>query len=1050
MTQQAQDLCQQAVNALREHDVVLASTYAQTTAINRKLALAAPAGVFGNTISTFADWLAKLWEAHGDGRVPVAPLQRQVLCQAVLAARTCTNLQNTPNVPLALAKLVQHGLGMPAFSEGRSSAGLSAAEVELLECTDAYADELHTRGLIEQGQMLAYVANKAEEVFARPYSVYMLDSAPLPYQQQWFFDVCQGSVALVHDTIEPAPLERLHEELDVRFAFPAGAYAQPKVLLAAITDALGEGRSGTAGNGGTGMPGDASGDVTGDASGDVHEVLPQIIVAVRNPLHLYKQLATPLASRGITAAVRARVPLATTGLCQMLQSARRVLAVGGPAWDKHALVDVLHAPYLGLKKYTVWAWDEYLRSDRLLDRDTVLRWLENGIPEGANVPRQLRGGYAGFAQIMALAADPLAPQAFFPVVKRLAQLQSQGAITRAYAEEQLAAAQAMAEIADVVRDAVGQEHGEGTTMFYRLLESGSVSLAHTTAGKAAGQQPQVLFANQETASTRLPSSANTVVVGDLTSGDYPLTDCLDAVDALLARLGMGKQETELARQRRQFAHLLAVPTNRLVLERTLCDANGNPRYPCAMLEELVDAYRRPEDIATGDDIDNAYRLPESLQRAISYEAGEDNLLDNVEPGLVEQLGLPLQDNPVSRGALHSETARHNAAFPYEPVGDDATGGEAITDDLTSSSPAEDGTDCLWLSPTSVDLYRDCPYRYFVQRRLNLTVPDEDFGPASRGSFLHRVMERFYRQFGRKVTYENLPEAQALLFGAGADATDVGKGGTDTTSGGNGSGLFAQIVAEQPNLPPQARYAAIPGTTEEMEYAQLRLLAQGWLRFEAGFLPAFTPVAFELHLQGEQLGGCAFNGYVDRLDVDLKTGNAIVIDYKGALKRQYRPLDTYYKEFRGWQQEGYVQAALYAALLNRAIERGGPLQLPAALAGLPEAQAGLGSDTATDTVQVNAVVGALYVSYNQGNPITGAFDPRFIGAGDIPTLELPQIGRLAAEGDYTFSAFLDQVEVRVANVVERIKAGDFEPAPSCADACNWCAIEACERREGGAR
>lgn len=1041
---------EQAQQILRDYDVCLAPSYAVATAFNKHLALAGKAGAFGNSAITFNDWIAKLWEAHGDGRRLVSPQQRHVLASMVVHSAACNHLVHTPNLTASVAQLAYKGLGLPAFSKGRTATRLSPAEVELLACVDEYAQCLEQRGLIEMGQMLCILAACAESFTRKdgqPLSVYILDDAGLPYQQQWFFEACGNAVRVTHEVVEPQPLPRVADSLSLKFAFPAGDYAQPQALLDAIVDCFNDGGSESDvhvndasaeadqhANGACAVAPQDAGGASGDAdlrTGSAHPVHPAqpVVVAAKNALALYNRLSNPLRTRGITAAARGKINFFDTGIGQMYKSMRNVLRTNNALWDKNALIDVLHAPYVGLKKHTVWAWDAYVRSDRLVDRDVVLDWLENDVPSDADTPSNVHGKFTGFTHIHRLASNPFDKQVYADISKRLVFLRNQHAFSAAYIEEQFAALAALQQGAETIRQMHLDEEEYALETLDLLLNQTKISIARTTAGTKAGQAPEVIFCDQRSASALMSKSVETLIVSDLTTESYPLKDQYNAADALLARLGIEQSETALSRERRRFVALLNLPMKGIVFERTLNNTKGEERYPCAMFEELIDAYRSADDIARGDDIDNAFRLPAKLQKHIAYRPNEDKLVANIEPDLDAQLQSWADDKPLARETLRTPMALQNAAFAYEP---------------------QDGQELdLVLSPTAIDAYRSCPYRYLVQRRLKTKVPDEDFGPRSMGSFLHRILQDFYTEFGRKITPENLDEARAFLLGS-SGSTSIGSTGGNgfSSSGGNSigngaeeygtyssaDGLFGRIVAAQYTLKPGHRYAAIPGTTEEAQYDYARTTVAEWLDFETTFLPGFQPAAFELKLDHVPFGGCKIFGFADRLDVDPRTGNAIVIDYKGKLKSQYHPLDVFRFKVNGWKDDGYIQTAIYAALLNKLIAQQGPLHIAKGSGRFNN------EESNAETVTVNAIVGALYVSYYRGNEVVGAYDSLAIGEQDIPTFNRHQAGRLAHDGEYSFPAFLELVEQRVREVAEGITAGRFEPyCIDQKDACGYCPV-----------
>jgi RecB family exonuclease len=71
--------------------------------------------------------------------------------------------------------------------------------------------------------------------------------------------------------------------------------------------------------------------------------------------------------------------------------------------------------------------------------------------------------------------------------------------------------------------------------------------------------------------------------------------------------------------------------------------------------------------------------------------------------------------------------------------------------------------------SKVDRYVDCPFKYFSETVLRLREEREDMAgltPLERGTLLHTLFERFYREWqdggGAAITAANLPDALALF------------------------------------------------------------------------------------------------------------------------------------------------------------------------------------------------------------------------------------------------------------------------------------------------
>ncbi len=697
---------QEDAQLLQSFDVVLAPTYAHAQAINYRQALSFPQGAFGNRALTFDEWVACLWEAQGDGRCLVRPLQRRIIAQAVIDAADLRQVTATPNLASALGSLARQGLGVEAFEQAMAQArqgavgGIGPAQTEMLQLVDAYAHKLAAQGMCEQGQMLDVLAKNAGQVFARgKVKVYATGGAPLTCQQRLFFERCADYVELAQDW-EPGlwdrPSEQAPAPLDIRFAFPSGAYALPQVLLKIVDEARSE---------------------QADA---------RIVVAGTDPLSLYESLAAPLAQRGITCAVQARKPFYETDTGVLFATMLRAGEDGMP-WDKDALSDIMHARYLDMAKSVVWQRDAALRMDRLAGHAEELGRL---------------AGMTFFGELVAclhrVACEPVDASTFTALeAMRTRFARVGGAGDRPYANEQAAALSALAEALETCV----QQGVDAQAVIPAVMQHVEVGSSWASDEQACGRVPSIAFVRLQDAAGMGTGSADVLVVCDQTTEDYPLADKLDAAGSLLVAVGVDRPEPALSKQRRLLAAILRLPRTRLVFQRCLNGPSADPLYPSALLEEFVDAYRTPEDRSSGADIDNVYRIPAALQRGM-YEAGEEHFLQNVLPGASgDDLGLQAIERP--------------------RVGDVGAWGEFVIYPGGRQEPGQP----LRLSASQIEAYLDCPYKWFAARRLRASGLDEEYGPREIGTFLHEVFQRFCLAFGRKVTQDNLEQARACMFGA---------------------------------------------------------------------------------------------------------------------------------------------------------------------------------------------------------------------------------------------------------------------------------------------
>lgn len=916
----------------------LAPDRAQASKWNSAHMAAKPVAGFNPVATPLADWLAKLWEMNGDGRPCATNVQVLVAAQAALQQLTFTHLHVTPNLSRTMASCLREGVGVPAFDVALEDASrlsstaewpsnvpdssplklLAPAEREAIYAMAQTEQLLAQQGLVLEGRTLMLLAEDHANTFTEGQEVVWIGAEPLSAQWQAFFAACPQLDLHCEQSDAGKPLGRV-DGVDVRLALPSGPHAQAQLILTIIADAL--------------------------------ERAPEarFVIAAHDPLMLHECIAAPLQDAGLSSSLQATQRFAATDFGRMVLSLRHAGVPAQPL-NNAALADALASACANLRKDKAWFWDKRLRGDRLLELSDVTPEVQQ---ESSVLAALMEGALT----------DEL-------INNMLTSLRVQGC-SEAYVREQWAAAEALREIADTAQHFGINDQGA----FEFLLESARFSVNRISPAAAGderpGMVPRVRIMSMRGAAALPAGSAEALIVCDLTSEAYPLKESSSAAHTILEALGAASSDEILARERHMFHNLTKVPSRLLVLERSLNDADANPLYPSAMLEEFMAAYRSSKDEGEGP-----AGVPFALASGM-YELGEEHLLENVRP--IFRAHAP-------RACTHASTQR------------DALGVQAHV--LVPRHPEQVYPDLPRLSPSQIEAYLDCPYGWFVSRRLGADSIDEDLGPSRVGSFMHAVFQTFYQRFGHKVTSDNLAQAQVLMFGESGD-----------------DGVFAEVVRQQYQADEQGRNASnrfvvLPGTSEVLELDDLKARVREWLMFEVGFLPSFTPKALELPIKGVLYQGCEVKGFIDRIDMD-EQGNAVIIDYKGSLNSAHAALE------KGEPNPtGKVQALMYASLAN------GPLA------------AELG---------IRRVVGALYVSYNKGNALSGAFDATVIGKESLPTLGSFASCALYGGSVPSFAELLQYADARIATAVEEIKAGHIAPLPAHADVCRYCPVHGCERR-----
>jgi RecB family exonuclease len=195
---------------------------------------------------------------------------------------------------------------------------------------------------------------------------------------------------------------------------------------------------------------------------------------------------------------------------------------------------------------------------------------------------------------------------------------------------------------------------------------------------------------------------------------------------LLGALGWPPEADRRGADLGRFVDLLRSPVERVELSTFLLDDEALVE-PSALIDEAANVGLAP-----------ASAPPASVDRVFDYEllSLEPTLPDLVAGPAAHWLRLRLSRTPGTDPAFHGETG------PLEP------------------RP---------LSVSAVETYLACPFKYYARHVLALEdEPDDDevMDPRRQGQFVHRVFERFFREWeaagGGAIAPERLGDAHALF------------------------------------------------------------------------------------------------------------------------------------------------------------------------------------------------------------------------------------------------------------------------------------------------
>ncbi|WP_251198521.1 PD-(D/E)XK nuclease family protein [Anaerotardibacter muris] len=467
-------------------------------------------------------------------------------------------------------------------------------------------------------------------------------------------------------------------------------------------------------------------------------------------------------------------------------------------------------------------------------------------------------------------------------------------------------------------------------------------------------ESRVLFTTLEDAASYPEGCCDLVVLTSLDSAHYSGAQRVSTLTDFARRFDIPFTNTRLIDMERMFARAVRTSRDQVVFQFAEQDLSGDEYFPAFFLESFLNERELQKNKIAGvplgeDAFDSTARIIPLVESDIVYEGQAER--GNLSVSELEDL-VPF--TPDSQGVLR-------------PV----------------------------VSPSGLELYLKCPYRWFVQRKLHLEDEGEEFGPREAGLFAHSVLQSFYDQWAQKgyqrIDPENIDEALAFF-----------------------SEVFDSVADAQIEAQPGDRYLPT-GELEREELAHLKRQLEDSLSYQQHMFPGYSVSAHEEAIRKEDTvvyGGAIIHGRIDRIDQD-ESGNFLVIDYKGSTtdhEAGFTPLE----EGETFELPDKVQALIYAQALRR---KGDDLH--------PKA--------------------ALYLSYR-------AKEPKQVLKGSIletlPESDMYTEKSNVVHGD--MEAYLDQVEDGLAEVISRMVTGDITPDPRNSKACSYCPVLYCEKRVDGSK
>jgi superfamily I DNA/RNA helicase/RecB family exonuclease len=190
-----------------------------------------------------------------------------------------------------------------------------------------------------------------------------------------------------------------------------------------------------------------------------------------------------------------------------------------------------------------------------------------------------------------------------------------------------------------------------------------------------------------------------------------------------------------------------------------------------------------------------------------------------------------------------------------------------------------------VSAGALETYAECPVKWMVEKELQPDRFGPDPYPLARGDFIHRALERVFGRLEGALSPASLAEAE---------------------------GLLSEAMAQLPAPAALGRAGALRTAALRSIEADLRR----YLRAEAASGGEWTPHALEQRfgfdeegsLPALELDGVRLRGVIDRVDVDLGSGFAVVRDYKSGSARREQTGSR-------WREDRQLQVALYMLVVR---------------------------------------------------------------------------------------------------------------------------------------
>ncbi len=414
-----------------------------------------------------------------------------------------------------------------------------------------------------------------------------------------------------------------------------------------------------------------------------------VLVVTSRPCSVYETLSEALSAHGCECVLRARKPFAETHFGRAYLAIREFIL--DDRHDPRALMDFASSPFSGISVQAAAKIDASVRGDRALSFEELQAMMH-----------LVTETYDLFEELVADADASLLLDRFIDLSEELRGLDAASVF-----EQQIAIVALRGVYEAARRWEIGPE------AFAFALSSLAVDVSRTCG--SGGNRVVVLDALQAS-SLSAQSRFDVVVRCDLDARYISAGESHNALVTLEEKLGIQVPRHSLQDARFAFERVKGCATRYFACERVLNAGGDEDVYPSFVLDEFCECLRE------GDEELDSFGIPQHLHDVVATrdEGGSrDTYASNYQAGGEKPDSIVI---PAFAPGIVSESSKP----------------------LLSLFRASDDPATVVLSPSAIEEYVNCPYRWYTARRLRPEAPDELFGPLEQGVFVHSVWESFYR------------------------------------------------------------------------------------------------------------------------------------------------------------------------------------------------------------------------------------------------------------------------------------------------------------------